>query len=178
MHACDSVPTGTNECKVHAMRVNGRRSNAQQRCARVYYLYSVNKFPFPREIIVLSTHVDQARVVSLSQVVQHRGFVEAGEVGHVLHFAEARGVHALHLLPGQSQLPLAVGQLHLHLIAALLPNTGRLGMEAERYLTKEAIRRIIHKCEFPEGVIVNLITFVIDSDPRIDSDVLHFLLSV
>lgn len=138
MHACGSVPTGTNECKIHAMSVNGRRSNAQQRCARVcYYLYSVNKFPFPREIIVLSTHVDQARVVSLSQVVQHRGFVEAGEVGHVLHFAEARGVHALHLLSGQSQLPLAVSQLHLHLIAALLPNTCRLGMEAERDLTKD-----------------------------------------
>lgn len=58
--------------------------------------------------IVSSTHIDQARVVSLSQVVQHRGFVETGEVGHVLHFAEARGVHPLHLLPGQSHLPLAV----------------------------------------------------------------------
>lgn len=78
---------------------------------------------------MLCTHIDQARVVSLSQVVQHRGFVQAGEVGHVFYFAEARGVHSLHLLPGQSHLPLAVRQLHLHLITALLPDTGRLGGE-------------------------------------------------
>lgn len=75
---------------------------------------------------VLWTHVDQTRVVSFSQVVQHRGFVEAGEVGHVLHFTEARRVHPLHLLPGQGQLPLAVCELNLHLVAPLLPNTGRL----------------------------------------------------
>ena len=85
---------------------------------------------------VWCTHIDQAGVVSLPQVVQHGGFVEAGQVGHVLHFAEARGVHALHLLPGQSQLPLAVCQLDLHLIAALLPNTGRLGVEEERRFNK------------------------------------------
>lgn len=58
--------------------------------------------------------------------MQHRRFVEAGEVGHVLHFAEARRVHTLHLLPGQGHPPLAVCQLHLHLIAALLSDAGRL----------------------------------------------------
>lgn len=84
----------------------------------------------------LYAHIDQAGVVSLSQVVQHRGFVEAGEVGHVLHFAEARGIHPLHLLPGQRHPPLAVCQLNLHLITALFPNTGRLEVEVERGLTK------------------------------------------
>lgn len=84
------------------------------------------------EFIILSTHIDQARVVSFSQVVQHWGFIEAGEVSHVLHFTEARGVHPLHLLPGQSDPPLAVRQLNLHLITTLLPNTGRLGVEGER----------------------------------------------
>lgn len=74
-------------------------------------------------------HIDQAGVVSLSQVVQHRGFVQAGEVSHVLHFTEAWGVHPLHLLPGQSDAPLAVCQLNLHLIATLLPDTGRLRAE-------------------------------------------------
>lgn len=74
------------------------------------------------------THIDQARVVSLSQVVQHRRFIEAGEVGHVLHFAEARRIHTLDLLPGQGHPPLAVCQLHLHLIAALLSDAGRLDL--------------------------------------------------
>lgn len=86
--------------------------------------------------IVSSTHINQAGVVSLSQVVQHRGFVEAGEVGHVLHFTKARGVHPLHLLSGQGDPPLAVCQLDLHLIAALLPNAGRLDVEEERGLAK------------------------------------------
>lgn len=88
--------------------------------------------------IVWSAHIDQAGVVSFSQVVQHRGFIEAGEVSHVLHFTEARGVHPLHLLPGQSDPPLAVCQLNLHFIATLLPNTGRLGgrVEGERRLAK------------------------------------------
>lgn len=84
----------------------------------------------------METHIDQARVVSLSEVVQHRGFVEAGQVGHVLHFTEARGVHPLHLLPGQSDPPLAVCQLHLHLIAALLPNAGRLQAEEEKWFAE------------------------------------------
>lgn len=88
-----------------------------------------------RVFIVLCTHIDQTRVVSLSQVVQHRGFVEAGEIGHVLHFTEARRVHPLHLLPGQSQLPLAVCKLDLYLIAPLLPNTGRLGVR-EKSVTR------------------------------------------
>lgn len=79
------------------------------------------------ERIVWSSHIDQAGVVSFSQVVQHRGFIEAGEVSHVLHFTEARGVHPLNLLPGQSDPPLAVCQLNLHFITTLLPNTGRLG---------------------------------------------------
>lgn len=88
------------------------------------------------ELMVLHTHIDQARVVSFSQVVQHRGFVEAGEVGHVLHFTEARGIHPLHLLPGQGDSPLAVCQLHFNLIASLLPNAGRLEAEGGRSFTK------------------------------------------
>lgn len=78
---------------------------------------------------IVKPHIDQAGVVSLSQVMQHRGLVQAGEVSHVFHFTEAWGVHPLHLLPGQCDAPLAVCQLDLHLIAALLPDTGRLGAE-------------------------------------------------
>lgn len=80
----------------------------------------------------LHTHIDQARKVSLSQVVQHRGFIEAGEVSHILHFTKARRVHPLHLLPGQGDVLLAVCQLDLYLITPLLPNTGRLGSRKRR----------------------------------------------
>lgn len=92
--------------------------------------------------IVWSPHIDQAGVVSFSQVVQHRRFIEAGEVSHVLHFTEARGVHPLNLLPGQSDPPLAVCQLNLHFIATLLPNTGRLGVEGERRLAEREEERV------------------------------------
>lgn len=77
------------------------------------------------------TYIDEAREVSLPQVVQHRGLVEAGQVRHVLHFAEARRVHPLHLLSGQCDPTLAVRQLHIHLIAALLPDAGRLWVEGK-----------------------------------------------
>lgn len=80
----------------------------------------------PRTWMFLCTHIDQAGVVSFSEVVQHGGFVQAGEVGHVLHLTEAWRVHPLHLLPGQSQLPLAVCELHLHLVASLFTDAGRL----------------------------------------------------
>lgn len=86
---------------------------------------------------VFCAHIYQTGVVSLSQVVQHRGFVEAGEVGHVLHFTEAWRVHPLHLLPRQSQLSLAVCELHLHLIAALFSDTGRLSGERGRSQTNK-----------------------------------------
>lgn len=120
--------------------------------------------------VALRTHINQARVVSLSQVVQHRGFVEAGEVGHVLHFAEAWGVHSLHLLPGQSNPPLAVCQLHLHLIAALLPNAGRLQVEGEREVNKRHYRRR-RKSEFPFPETLNLVE--INKTPQWTSR-LHF----
>lgn len=90
------------------------------------------------------THVDQPRVVSFSEVVQHGGFIQARQVGHVLHFTEARRIHPLHLFPGQGQLPLALGELHLHLIAAFLPDTGRLEHRARSWFKKKQTKQRSH----------------------------------
>lgn len=60
------------------------------------------------------SHIDQAGEVSLSQVLEDRGFVEEGEGGHVLHLAELWRVHLLDVVFVHRQL-LAIGELHQHL---------------------------------------------------------------
>lgn len=59
-------------------------------------------------------HVDQAGEISLPQVLQHGGFVEEGEGGHVLHLAEFRRVHLLDVVLVHRHL-LPIGELHQHL---------------------------------------------------------------
>lgn len=70
------------------------------------------------------THVDQSRVVSVLDVVQHRGFIQARQLGHVLHLVELGRIHLLDVVP-QDHHPLArLRQLHFHLIAALALDAG------------------------------------------------------
>ena len=44
------------------------------------------------------THIDESRVVSLLEVVQHRGLVQAGELRHVLHLTELGWIHLLNII--------------------------------------------------------------------------------
>lgn len=44
------------------------------------------------------THVDESGVVSVLQVVQHRGLVQAGQLRHVLHLVEFGWVHLLNVI--------------------------------------------------------------------------------
>lgn len=44
------------------------------------------------------THIDESRVVSLLEVVQHRGLIQAGELRHVFHLVELGWVHLLNVI--------------------------------------------------------------------------------
>lgn len=55
-------------------------------------------FPRHKSHVSAQTHVDESRVVSLLEVVQHRGLVQAGELCHVLHLVKFRGVHLLNVI--------------------------------------------------------------------------------
>lgn len=44
------------------------------------------------------THIDESRVVSLLEVVQHRRLVQAGELRHVLHLIELGWIHLLNVI--------------------------------------------------------------------------------
>lgn len=44
------------------------------------------------------THIDESGVVSILEVVQHRGLVQAGELRHVLHLVELGWVHLLNVI--------------------------------------------------------------------------------
>ena len=71
------------------------------------------------------TYVDEAREVSLLDVVQDRGLVKAGEVGHVLLLVVLRRVHLLHVvLADQHPLP-SLHDLHLHIVSLGLLHAGR-----------------------------------------------------
>lgn len=72
------------------------------------------------------TYINKAGVVPLAEIVQHGGFVQAGELGHVLHLAELRRVHLLDVILVQRHLLPVVSQLHQHLIAVLFFDAGRL----------------------------------------------------
>lgn len=41
------------------------------------------------------SYVDESRVISVLEVVQHRSLIQTGELSHVLHFVELRRVHLL-----------------------------------------------------------------------------------
>lgn len=140
-HSCPTPTQQLRKLTPHKLKcISYRCISAYTRDPTALHMYTTSRTSRVQRLLPLAhacvysvscgwcTHIDQARVVSLSQVVQHRRFIEAGEVGHVLHFAEARRVHTLHLLPGQGHPPLAVCQLHLHLITALLSDAGRLDL--------------------------------------------------
>lgn len=45
-----------------------------------------------------TTYVDEAVEVSCPEIVQHRGFVQVGHVGHVVAHLELGRVHLLHMI--------------------------------------------------------------------------------
>lgn len=44
------------------------------------------------------TYIDQARVISVFDVVQHRGLIEACQLGHILDFVELWRIHLLYVI--------------------------------------------------------------------------------
>lgn len=70
--------------------------------------------------------INEPRVVALSQIVQNRGLVEAGELSHIFCLAELGWVHALDLVPGQPQAPPTLRQLHFCLLLPFIPQGCRL----------------------------------------------------
>lgn len=75
------------------------------------------------------THIDESGVVSLLEVVQDRGLIQAGELRHVLHLAEFGWVHLLNVI---------LVYLHLRLtetthLSDELPDNTQM---AETYLSK------------------------------------------
>ena len=77
-------------------------------------------------MFLLYTYINKAREVPLADVVQHGGFVQAGELSHVLHLAELGRVHLLDVILVDCHLLAIVSQHHQHLVAVLLLDTGRL----------------------------------------------------
>ena len=71
------------------------------------------------------THINKSRVVSLLDVVQDGGLVEAGEVGHVLLLVELWGVHLLDVVFGDQDPLGGLRDLDLDLVAAVLLDGGR-----------------------------------------------------
>lgn len=56
--------------------------------------------------------------------MQHRGLIETGQLGHVLHLVELGRIHLLDVVP-QDHHPLAgLRQLHFHLVAILALDAG------------------------------------------------------
>lgn len=46
-------------------------------------------------LVYRHTYVDESAGVTSAQVVQHRSFVEVGQVSHVINFLELRRIHLL-----------------------------------------------------------------------------------
>jgi len=42
--------------------------------------------------------VNETRIVSVLQVMEHRCFIEAGQLGHILHFVEFGRIHLLEVI--------------------------------------------------------------------------------
>ena len=49
-------------------------------------------------LLAIATYINESRVVSLLDVVEDGGLVEAGEVGHVLLLVVLGRVHLLHVI--------------------------------------------------------------------------------
>lgn len=71
------------------------------------------------------THVDEAGVVAVLQVVQYRRLVEAGELRHVLHLVELGRIHLLDIVLVHRDLLAGVGELHDALLSLLLLDGAR-----------------------------------------------------
>ena len=71
------------------------------------------------------TYVDESREVSLLDVVEDAGLVEAGEVRHVLLLVELGRVHLLDVVLGDQLLFAGVNELDQDLIPAVGLNGGR-----------------------------------------------------
>lgn len=85
-----------------------------------------------RTCVSTQTYIDEPRVVSLLEVVQHRGLVQAGELRHVLHLTELGWVHLLDVILVHGDLLTGVGQLDHALVAALLLHAAGLEAQALR----------------------------------------------
>ena len=72
-----------------------------------------------------SAYVDESGVVSLLDVVEDGGLVEAGQVGHVLDLVELGRVHLLDVVLGDEDALAGLGDVHLDLLAAVLLDGGR-----------------------------------------------------
>lgn len=70
------------------------------------------------------THVYEPRVVSVLDVVQNGGLVEAREVGHVLDLVELGRVHLLDVVEAHDHLLARVGDLDLDLVTTLSLDAG------------------------------------------------------
>ena len=62
------------------------------------------------------TYVDEAREVSLLDVVKDRSLVEAGQVSHVLLFVVLGRVHLLHVVLADQHPLASLLELHLHIV--------------------------------------------------------------
>jgi hypothetical protein len=69
----------------------------------------------------IHTYIDQARVVSAGEVVEHRSLVEKREFSHVLDFVKLGRVHLLDIVP-VGLMQLSAIQFHGDFIAFLAPD--------------------------------------------------------
>ena len=72
----------------------------------------------------IGSYIDQAGVVSLFDVVEDRGLVEAGEVGHVFLLVKLGRVHLLDVVFGDELALSGVDDLDFDLVAAVLLDGG------------------------------------------------------
>lgn len=70
------------------------------------------------------TYIDQARVISVFDVVQHRCLIEARQLGHILDFVELWRIHLLYVIAQDHHTLARFGQFHFHFVAMFALNTG------------------------------------------------------
>lgn len=78
----------------------------------------------------VKTHVNQAGIISVFEVVQNTGLVKTGKFSHVLDLVEFRRIHLLDIILGHGGSFAGLLNLDLDLIAPLALNAG--GHEALR----------------------------------------------
>ncbi len=105
------------------------RTNDEAEIRRISLAFSIGgisrSFFFGQISYLCSTYVDESRVVTLFDVVQHGRLVQARQVGHVLLLVELGRVHLLNVVLGHEDALRRLGDLDLDLVAAVLLDGGR-----------------------------------------------------